>query len=248
MDYSFLSTLLRSVSPSFLSLALPSFESFLINLRRVGWVILSPESNIPIVLKLLNELRVTVPGPIDSATGEPIGGHSFRLQASLHHSKNLSLISDVHSCPSRIQFDFDRAYELAVLFDEEKSIPPEHNLKSILELFTDPLDLSDKLDLVILYLRRVHFFIYYLGKRFRGEAHLTVVSPNILHRIPQQDTEPVPDEQPDTSTAVEEAPVEQSENPITQEAEQQQTEVIPLVDLEKPYSGRTELSVQTLDQ
>ena len=89
---------------------------------------MSPETNIETALKVLSELRVTVPGPIDSATGEPIGGHSFRLQATLHFLKNLSLIADVHSSPTRIQFDYDRAYELAVLFDEEKSIPAEHNL------------------------------------------------------------------------------------------------------------------------
>jgi hypothetical protein len=227
-----------------------SSHTFLTLFCRVGWVILTPESSVQTALRVLNELRVTVPGPIDSATGEPIGGHSFRLQASLHYPKNLSLISAVHSSPSRIQFDYDRAYELAVLFDEEKSIPTEHNLKNVMELFGDSLDLCDKLDVVILYLRRVHFFIYYIGKRFRGEAHLTVVSPNILHRIPPQDPEPIAEEQQaDTSTA-EETSVEQ-ETVVAQEGEpteEQHAEVIPLVNLEKAYSGRTELSVQTLDQ
>lgn len=193
-------------------------------------------------LKALRDLRVNIPGPIDSATGEPVGGYSFRLHPAQHSPKNLYLVSDVYSTSGRMQFDFERAFELAVLFDEEKSIPAEHNIKSVIELFTDPvLEISQKLDLVILYLRRVHFFCYYLGKRFRDEAHLTAVAPNILFRIPEQISDVSPNSELDNSVS----------NPADlndPEGKVDDLEVVPLVDLEIPYSGRTEPSVQNLDR
>jgi hypothetical protein len=197
---------------------------------------LSVDSNLHNALKILKELRVTIPGPIDSATGEPVGGHSFRLQASQHSPKDLSLISDISSEPSRIQFDYDRAYELAVLFDEEKSVPSEHNVQSILKRFPDSVEVCNKLDFVILYLRRVHFFTYYLGKRFRDEAHMTVVAPNILRRIACSVTESV--------TSLDEQNSKHSEeNPITDEEG-----VVSLVDLGKAYDGRMDASLQNLDK
>lgn len=153
-----------------------------------------------------------------------------------------------------MQFDYDRAFELAVLFDEEKSIPPEHNIKSVLELFTDPaLDISQKLDLVILYLRRVHFFCYYLGKRFHDEAHLTAVAPNILFRIRvpklnidegEQTTEDLNPESKTFEEKIEEFEEKKEESDEKKEG----VEVVPLVDLEKPYSGRNDPSVENLDR
>ena len=54
---------------------------------RVGWVVLTEGSNGTIALKALREIKVVIPGPIDSGTGEPNGSISFRLQANVHNIK-----------------------------------------------------------------------------------------------------------------------------------------------------------------
>lgn len=152
---------------------------------RVGWVILSEGSSLTTALKILRDLKVIIPSPIDSATGEPNSSISFRLQANFHNLKELSYLPEIFSQPSRIQFDYDRAHELAVLYDEERNIPIKYNLDTLLSQFPN-LPLVNKLDLIILYLRRVHFFVYYAGRRFHDEAHLTAFSSSISFRKPIQ--------------------------------------------------------------
>mmetsp|Transcript_22792 Transcript_22792/g.33284 ORF Transcript_22792/g.33284 Transcript_22792/m.33284 type:complete len:1021 (-) Transcript_22792:386-3448(-) len=180
-----------------LSLAQPTWNSRLGRqcFDRTAWVTLSEDCHLPGALRCLRDLRIPIPGPVpsDSTTGEPAAGISFKLQCTIHTVKELAPLPDLFSATRRVGFDTVRAIELASLLDEERGVPTESNLATTLgvllkmekEQGTDgPLKLqcSDKLDIAVAYLRRVHFFVYYSGKRFRDEAHLLAMSSGVVMR------------------------------------------------------------------
>ena len=137
---------------------------------------------------VLKDLRITVPGPIDPVKGEPQPrvAFIFTITVALNIVRPFSSnLPDYMSNAIRIQADTDRSAELAYLLDEQRNVPVESRLKAIIEegdlnnAFKKP---TDKLDLSIAYLRRVHFVAFYGAKRYRDEAHLLTFAPSVIHR------------------------------------------------------------------
>jgi len=79
---------------------------------------------------ILKDLKLNVPGPIDSHTGEPQPrvAMSFSITATIHMTRNSLILPDHISHGLRVQMDTEKAQELARLLDEEKGIPPQTRL------------------------------------------------------------------------------------------------------------------------
>lgn len=141
---------------------------------------------------VLRELTVKVPGPMDPIKGEAPISFSFVATAAMHVPRAiytsaavLDGVQDYSNHYLRVQADTDRAIELSKLLDEDRSVPAESRLQTILELdvVLQALDLpTDMLDVAIAYLRRVHFVNFYGGKRYRDESHLLTNAPFVIHR------------------------------------------------------------------
>ena len=112
----------------------------------------------------------------------------FSIQALLHAPRQHGSLPDFMSSFPRVNKDTIRAMELAALLDEDRKVPEESRLTTILNPDLNP-DISrslskptDKLDIAIAYLRRVHFVTFYGGKRYRDEAHLLAIAPSLMCR------------------------------------------------------------------
>lgn len=155
---------------------------------RTAWIVMSAGSKIQEAVKCLRDARILIPGPVDLSTGESVGGTEFKLQASVHSFKEMMTLPHYYSYPDRISFDCGRATELGYLLDKERGVDDTNGLNAILSKAASEcgsaLSEADKLDICIAYLRRVHFFVYYSGKRFRDEAHLLAIAPNVVLRRP----------------------------------------------------------------
>ena len=154
---------------------------------RSAWVVLSEGSDMLAAVKCLRDIRIPIPGPVDPNTGNSMGGIEFKMQANIHTQKDLNPLPTFFNRPDRIHFDAARVAELGYLMDKDRGVPEECNLLSVLQAAAaasaeSTLSESDRLDISIAYLRRVHFFVYYSGKRFRDEAHLLTVTPNVILR------------------------------------------------------------------
>lgn len=136
----------------------------------------------------LRDLTVGIPGPLDPETGEAKIIFSFTISAMLHNPQMRNQghgASDIRSHAQRVTVDTTRALELAELLDDEREVPETSRLHSIFKESTVESALkkpTDKLDVAVAYLRRVHFVMFYTGKRFRDEAHMLSLAPSIIHR------------------------------------------------------------------
>jgi hypothetical protein len=66
------------------------------------------------------------------------------------------------------------------LLDEDRNVPEETKLATLLDPLITPLisnslkKPTDKLDIAISYLRKVHFVSFYGGRRYRDEVYIYI--------------------------------------------------------------------------
>ena len=139
-----------------------------------------------VALRKLSELRVEVPFPMEPADIEPAVEFFFTVHARPHMPKVYYEKYEGCSHFQRVEADTARALEIAALLDEDRQVAEETRLAAVLAESAVQAALvkpTDKLDLAIAYLRRVHLVNFYGAKRFRDESHLLSMSPSVPHRI-----------------------------------------------------------------
>jgi len=175
-------------APERIIIAQPLWSTrFIEKFERYAWVIMPTEQSARAASTILKDLKLNVPGPIDPHTGEPQPrvAMSFSITATIHTTRNSLILPDHISHGLRVQMDTEKAQELARLLDEEKNIPQQSRLEAILSAAQEAEALklpTDKLDVSIAYLRRVHFMTFYGAKRYRDEAHMLTMAPSVVHR------------------------------------------------------------------
>ena len=151
--------------------------------HRSAWVVMGSSASMHEMISVLRDLTVVVPGIPDPVSGVISPGINFKPQATVHSPRQTLEVPACMSHASRVAFDTVRALELAELLDEDKNVPSEQRLSSLLDSpCGTALGPTDKLDIAIAYLRRVHFVVYYGGRRFRDEAQLLTAAPAIVRR------------------------------------------------------------------
>ncbi|RHY74150.1 hypothetical protein DYB38_009129, partial [Aphanomyces astaci] len=89
--------------------------------------------------------------------------HPLRLQVMIYRTRAPLKTPSYMSLPDRIAFDFDQALHLATLLDKHSFSNDETvGIEAILA-DVEAATTAHRLDVVIAYLRRVHYFIYYAG-------------------------------------------------------------------------------------
>jgi hypothetical protein len=150
-------------------------------------------------LKVLRDMEVIVPGvPEPEQLDTKVGIlYKFVLHAIIHDSnRQRNVIKAFYSHFERVRMDTIKAKELADLLDDLKGVPEatrlstfldENQYPDITEAFVKP---TDKLDLIIAYLRRVHFVSFYSAKRYMDEAHMMTLAPSVFYRksVPREST------------------------------------------------------------
>eukprot|EP01035_Chromulina_nebulosa_P018410 gene18410-24113_t len=155
----------------------PTFE-------RNAWVVMPSIESTQLALQWLRNLIVTIPTP-ETLDGLSTTLFEFSLQVSLHVPRSGPALPKYLSHAKRIKIDIERAIELITLLDDERDIPSDKRFASFIDndeitnLLVKP---TDKLDIAIAYLRRVHYVTFYGGRRFKDEGHLLSRAPAILHR------------------------------------------------------------------
>lgn len=154
--------------------------------ERKGWIILPTVESLQSVREAMTELRISIPGPVDSVTGAPSVLFEFTAPLTQHTIRLPPHMLPEHlSSSHRIAVDTYKARELAELFDTDRNIPIDSRLSAILSSPTVEqacTKSSDKLDIAIAYLRRVHFFVFYGGRFYQNEAHLLSLSAGCSYR------------------------------------------------------------------
>ena len=159
---------------------------------KAGWLVMKSVTDARKALKVLRDMEVVVPGvPEPEQLDTKVGVlFKFILHAIIHDSnRQKNSVRSFHSNFERIKMDTIKAKELADLLDELKGIPEATRLNTMLDENMHPevaaalLLPTDKLDLTIAYLRRVHFVSFYVARRFMDEAHLMTLSPSIYYRL-----------------------------------------------------------------
>ena len=168
--------------------------SYLIShIYRTAWVVLPTATLAREAVGILRDLEVKVPSLPDPNTGNSGTAFSFAIQATIHVSRQAPILPDFMGSSSRVRSDIIRATLLANLLDEDREIPAGQRLSDILldsnvvEAIKRPVD---HLDIAIAYLRRVHFVVFYSGRRYRDEAHLLVMAPAVVFRSRPYQTAP----------------------------------------------------------
>jgi hypothetical protein len=154
--------------------------------ERFAWAVMPSAAAAKQALRKLSELRVEVPFPMEPNDPEPAVEFAFTVHARPHVPKLFFEKFESCSHHSRIEADAVRAAELAALLDEDRQVPEEARLAQILQEEAVAAALvkpTDRLDVSIGYLRRVHLVNFYGAKRFRDEAHLLSMSPSVVHRM-----------------------------------------------------------------
>ena len=132
---------------------------------------------------LLYNYQMKILGPINLETGEQPTISTFTPQADVHIPRDRVSLPAELNAPARVAFDTDRALDLCRLLDEARRIPEDSRISVALDLCNADSEFQSspvgKLDLILAYLRRVHLVWYYGGKRFRDEAHLLSVAPDL---------------------------------------------------------------------
>jgi len=138
--------------------------------HRVGWVTFDEGTDMNNAYKELNN------GKIDS----------FEIHLGIYHNatrKNLK-IPAITSTEQRMRKDLDLIRRLADVLNREKNImPPFPDQKHVDSLSSQ--EVQKELDLMIVYLRRVHFFDYYTGMEFETEDALKRKCGQMPVRAPQ---------------------------------------------------------------
>lgn len=177
--------------------------------ERFAWVVMPTVESAKLAQKLLADLRVDVMAPIDPEQREPVVALSFIVHARPHIPKQFFEKNEYCGHHARVQADLGRATELAALLDELRDVPSEHRLASVLEepaVVEALVKPTDKLDVTIAYLRRVHLLNYYGARRFRDESQLLSYAPSVFLRAKEYTPAPVAVEGAMEEEAVEEAP------------------------------------------
>lgn len=170
--------------------------------ERSAWVVLPNIRSAHFAAEKLQNLEISV--PVKSSTGEVATAFSFKVQSTMHQPRVPSTqLPDYLSHSSRIQADIQRVELLIKLLDEDRDVAVENRLLKVLNeeehVRNAVRKRSDHLDLLIAYLRRVHFVAFYAGKRFRDEAHMLLLAPSVVHRH----AEYIPgDDKPDTPYSI----------------------------------------------
>lgn len=168
---------------------------YLIVFIRFAWVVMPTATAAKQALKELGDLKVDVFEPLEPEDREPVVSFTFTVHAKPHHPK-LFFENNIHCAHHlRVEADTVRALELAELLDEERKVPAESRLSAIFEELAVQAALvkpTDKLDVSIAYLRRVHFLNFYLAKRYRDEAHMLSMGPSVPYRVKEYVPPPLP--------------------------------------------------------
>lgn len=157
-----------------------------IRFERSAWVVLSSNAHAKAAVQVLRDLRVVTPGPEEGPAGGLFRGEFKVGTALLHSPKHVATVPDSNSWAPKIAADFARAQELAAQLDEVRGVPAESRLQAILDLAQiSPhcIKPTDRLDIAIAFLRRVHFVSFYSGKRATDEAHLLTLAPACTFRV-----------------------------------------------------------------
>jgi len=140
------------------------------NFNRLGWVTYQTKEQCLKAIDKLNGTKV-------SETKD------FELQLMLNKQNTTDLYKKIKVTPpgastdERMKVDYDQCHQLAQMLDKERGVEKNPVLTSA----TDSLAFPEKLDRLILYCRRVHFFCYYCGEEYEdkddmlkkcGEKHL----------------------------------------------------------------------------
>lgn len=193
--------------------------------EKCAWIIFPTNNDAKKGLKILRDMRFGVPGKMDREKGEATLLFTFGVDAAILKPPKNQFAEDHCSRAPRVVADEEAAVELASLLDREREVPEDSAIDSILnqpavlEAFEEP---TDKLDLAIAYLRRVHFVAFYLGKRFLDEAHMLAIAPSVTRRSTPYMT--VEEEEAEKHQAL--ALQQQARDAMEQE-QQQQTQVQP---------------------
>jgi hypothetical protein len=177
---------INEVTPDRIVISQPSWGSRNVEkFERSAWVVMPTISAATYALEKLKSLEIAVPIRNNGQDTSDLT-FSFKLQAAMHVPRlNLHGLPDYLSFSARIHADLHRAELLAELLDEDRQVPNECRISNVLqeEVVRENVKcLVDHLDLIISYLRRVHFTTFYGAKRFRDEAHLLSIAPSVIFR------------------------------------------------------------------
>lgn len=169
--------------------------------ERNAWIVVPNKTVAHDLMATLRQLRVAVPGPPDPITGDPTVATTFEMTANIHAPRHTQTVPECASHPLRIASDITRAMEVANQLDEDRGIPAGQKLSDLLNpespenapLFSVIEKPADWLDIVLTYLRRVHYVMYYTGRKYRDEAQMLSFSPMPVRRaFPTAPTEVAP--------------------------------------------------------
>jgi hypothetical protein len=156
--------------------------------ERAAWMVMSsPEAAKEAILRL-RDAPIPVYEPSNPFTCEKVQQATFPLQTQMHVPRPQPPLPEKYSTAARVRSDFFKAVELAAQLDEDRGVPSNCRLQTLLDPEASPEIVSacekatDKLDVSIAYLRRVHFVAFYAGSKFFDEAHLLAMSPCVIHR------------------------------------------------------------------
>ena len=181
--------------------------------ERFAWIVMPTAESAKAALSLLSNLRVDVHAPLDPDQREPIIAATFTVHARPHHPKPFFEKNEFCSHHLRVQADLVRALELASLLDEEREVPTELRLAvlidapAVVEACVKP---TDRLDVAIAYLRRVHLLNFYGARKFQDESQLLSQAPSVFARMKDYIPAPPLEDSAADATMEEEAPAEET--------------------------------------
>lgn len=163
--------------------------------EKCAWLTFATAAEAQASVKILRDLKFPVPSKIDKDKGEPTLLFHFSAQADMFECGEMATDKvyrnqDKSHVSTRVSYDLHYAMTIATILDTQKEVPEDSTLASILEesnvvdfLATGESVGTDKLDVVIAYLRRVHFVCFYRGKRFHDEADMLKRCPQVVTRV-----------------------------------------------------------------
>lgn len=164
--------------------------------ERTAWVVMPSTASATSAVDLLRDLDVAVPVLAITPNGEvSMTTFGFKISSTLHMMRTGHTVPEMLSYSQRVAADLNRATFIANMCDEERDIPEENRLETILgdsKAVESVHRMVDHLDIVIAYLRRVHFITFYAARRYRDEAHLLSFAPTVPVRA--MAFVPLPDE------------------------------------------------------
>lgn len=179
--------------PNRIVIAQPQWSADIpIKFERCAWVIMPTNEAAIGADACLKNFKISVPSPNypDSKESDQDVMFFFTIQSQLFNpdaGKERVLSDNVSQAP-RVLSDILKAQELASLFDKLRNVPEEFSLKTILDPSKYPevaqalSKATEKLDIIVAYLRRVHFVSFYDATRYFDEAHLLYMCPALYMR------------------------------------------------------------------